>query len=145
KPFQNCRRTRKQELARSYGIHRAALWIGKSEAVAMKHYVRAGEADSPSRGHSRSRCRLQARRKKRRSRHQKESAMTRSRNQNTPFCRAFRKVAKACKRGDTPGEIRTPDRQIRNLAKATAAYGTLLNLSGISTFSVSAVVENRET
>lgn len=45
KPFHNCRRTREQELSRTYGLHLAALWIGNSPSVAMKHYVRAGEAD----------------------------------------------------------------------------------------------------
>jgi integrase len=45
KPFQNCRSTRETELAAEYPAHVVCTWIGNSEAVARKHYLRVTEAD----------------------------------------------------------------------------------------------------
>jgi integrase len=45
KPFQNCRSTRETELAAVHPAHVACAWIGNTESVARKHYLRVQESD----------------------------------------------------------------------------------------------------
>ena len=45
KIWHNLRATRQTELAQSYPIHVVCEWIGNSQAVAAKHYLRVTESD----------------------------------------------------------------------------------------------------
>ncbi len=45
KLFHNCRATRETELAQQYPMHVVCEWIGNSQPVALKHYLRVTDAD----------------------------------------------------------------------------------------------------